>query len=223
MTINRSVGEPTDIIVRMSAVGLASLTTVMILLAAIAFGPDVWRVGTRGWQRRRSRRDERAKALQRLQDPGETLRSERRAERQLLEALGPASFEAYRALGFLHVFGSDGRHGYLIYPHAPIVSFDVLGSEPLDEYSFAAASASASVISDAADVLAKWEALMADEGSVVSPSNMHLLGRDVEPARVRRDLIRLSEWTSRRPPAPGENAARPLRQPQHPHRGQTNS
>lgn len=208
-----------DIIARMSAVGLASLTTVMVVLAMVAFGPDLWRLGSRAWERRRVRKVERARALQRIQDPGEALREERRAEQQMLEVLGPKGFETYRALGFLHVFAADGAKGYLIYPHTSIVSFDPDAGEPLDEYTCLSAASGPGATSKSADVLAKWEALTADEGSVASPSNMHLLGRDVDPARVRRDLIRLSEWASRQP----SEAERNTKSLRHPPRGRTNT
>ena len=52
------------------------------------------------------------------------------------------------------------------------------------------------------DVLAKWMALTSDERRVISRANMHLVGRQLDPARVRRDLWRLSEWERRRGQAP---------------------
>ena len=48
------------------------------------------------------------------------------------------------------------------------------------------------------DVLAKWMALTSDESRVIGQANMHLVGRQLDPARVRRDLWRLSEWERRR-------------------------
>ena len=50
---------------------------------------------------------------------------------------------------------------------------------------------------DADDVLAKWMALRADERGLINEANMHLPGRQLDPDHVRRDLARLSEWTSR--------------------------
>jgi hypothetical protein len=43
-------------------------------------------------------------------------------------------------------------------------------------------------------VLAKWMALKADERRLIDEANMHLPGRQVDPDRVRRDLLRLSRW-----------------------------
>jgi hypothetical protein len=48
------------------------------------------------------------------------------------------------------------------------------------------------------DVLAKWMALTSDEDRVIRRANMHLIGRQLDPARVRRDLWRLAEWERRR-------------------------
>jgi len=84
------------------------------------------------------RRSERS-ARHDLPDPGRELRAERRAEQLLRSVLGEDAFEAYRALGFLHVYGEpdeDGVpvYGYLIYPHKPIVSFDVASGELLNEH-----------------------------------------------------------------------------------------
>ena len=48
------------------------------------------------------------------------------------------------------------------------------------------------------DVLAKWMALTSSEDRVIKRANMHLVGRQHDPARVRRDLWRLAEWERRR-------------------------
>ena len=48
------------------------------------------------------------------------------------------------------------------------------------------------------DVLAKWMALTSDERRVIRRANMHLVGRQLDPARMRRDLWRLAEWERRR-------------------------
>jgi hypothetical protein len=48
------------------------------------------------------------------------------------------------------------------------------------------------------DVLAKWMALTSDEDRVIRRANMHLVGRQLDPARLRRDLWRLAEWERRR-------------------------
>ena len=64
---------------------------------------------------------------------------------------------------------------------------------------------------DADDVLAKWMALHGDEHALIEDANMHLPGRQHDPAHVRRDLTRLTEWETRRPRragcAPGRRQA----------------
>jgi hypothetical protein len=47
---------------------------------------------------------------------------------------------------------------------------------------------------DSDDVLAKWMALTGDEERLIASANMHLPGRQVNPAQVSRDLWRLSRW-----------------------------
>jgi hypothetical protein len=43
-------------------------------------------------------------------------------------------------------------------------------------------------------VLAKWMALTGDERRLITTANMHLPGRQLDPAAVKRDLWRLSQW-----------------------------
>jgi Ser/Thr protein kinase RdoA (MazF antagonist) len=50
-------------------------------------------------------------------------------------------------------------------------------------------------------------ALTGDEQHLIATANMHLLGRQVDPKQVRRDLWRLSQWERERlrrtPRSPG--------------------
>lgn len=188
----------------MNAVSIASLSIVGAVLAGVAFGPDVVAL-----VRRRPRRP--AKPLRHhFPDPGRELRAERRAEQLLLSVLGSEAYEAYRALGFLYSFGPDDEtgnptYGYLIYPHKPIVSYDVMSGELLNEHCVSFPDRTGSEhgerLPDADDVLAKWMALRGDERGLIRAANMHLPGRQLDPDHVRRDLIRLSEWTGRSSPA----------------------
>ena len=52
-------------------------------------------------------------------------------------------------------------------------------------------------------------ALTSDESRVIGQANMHLVGRQLDPARVRRDLWRLSEWERRRAADGSVEARRP--------------
>lgn len=187
----------------MSAAAIPILAIVVGALIAVAFGPDL--VARLRRLRQRPPRTPR-KLHHHLPDPGRELRAERRAEQLLKSVLGADSYDAYRALGFLHAFGPDGAdgrpsYGYLIYPHKPIVSFDVDTGELLNEHCVGFPDRDASDfggrLPDADDVLAKWMALRGDEHGLIDAANMHLPGRQLDPNHVRRDLARLSEWTGR--------------------------
>jgi hypothetical protein len=118
----------------------------------------------------------------------------------------------YRDLGFIRVAGRHARreidrgprpaYAYLVYPHKPIVAYVPESGQLLSEYcvefpDFASTSGRHRLpASD--DVLAKWMALTSDEDRVIRRANMHLVGRQLDPARVRRDLWRLAEWERRR-------------------------
>lgn len=190
----------------MNALSIASLSIVGAALAAVAFGPDLAAAVRR-------RRLNRRRAIQPLghyvPDPGRELRAERRAEQLLLSVLGSDAHEAYRALGFLHSFGPEDEtgtpsYGYLIYPHKPLVSYDVRTGELLNEHCVAFPDRTGSEygerLPNADDVLAKWMALRGDERGLIRAANLNLPGRQLDPDHVRRDLIRLSEWTGRTAP-----------------------
>jgi hypothetical protein len=190
----------------MSTAAVASISIVAAVLLAIAIGPDL----TAFVRRLRTLRGPRHAPRHHVPDPGAELRAERRAEQLLLSVLGQDAYEAYRALGFLHAYGTDDdgegpTHGYLIYPHKPIVSYDVRSGELLSEYCVAFPDRSGGAfgerLPDADDVLAKWMALRGDERGLIRAANMHLPGRQLDPGHVRRDLVRLSEWTGRSTPA----------------------
>jgi hypothetical protein len=119
----------------------------------------------------------------------------------------------YRDLGFIRVAGrfarrdADGRgagppYAYLVYPHKPIVAFVPTTGQLLSEYCVEFPDLSGTPgrgrLPASDDVLAKWMALTSDEARVIRRANMHLVGRQLDPARVRRDLWRLAEWERRR-------------------------
>jgi hypothetical protein len=193
----------------MGSLAVAVSLLLIAVLAAIAFGPQLVARGRGLSLPRRAHRE-----LSHLPDPGRALRAERRAERLLASVVGPADYEAYRALGFLYSFGSpeaDGEpgYGYLIYPHRPIVSFDARSGELLSELCVSFPDRSepehGERLPNADDVLAKWMALRADERALLARANMHAHGRQVDPAQARRDIARLGEWTAR--PSGGLTAA----------------
>ncbi len=144
-------------------------------------------------------------------DPGRERRAEQRARALLRSCVDDCDWAMYRDLGFLRVWGGLGDHGrgadasyaYLIYPHKPIVAYVAATRELLNEYCVAFPDLSkpygSARLPDSDDVLAKWMALSADERRLVGEANMHLPGRQVDPDRVRRDLLRLERWEQERP------------------------
>ena len=115
----------------------------------------------------------------------------------------------YRDLGFIRVWGSQPRgrvtarrgrrrYAYLIYPHRPIVAYLPQTHRLLSEYCVAFPDDTrpygSARLPDSDDVLAKWMALTGDERRLIATANMHLPGRQLDPAQVKRDLWRLSQW-----------------------------
>jgi hypothetical protein len=147
-------------------------------------------------------------------DPGRERRAEQRARELLRSCVSQADWEMYRDLGLLRVLGSVGSanvtapapYAYLIYPHKPIVSYVPESGELLSEYCVAFPDESRPYgsprLPDSDDVLAKWMALAGDERRLIGEANMHLPGRQVDPERVRRDLLRIERWEHARAGAP---------------------
>ena len=119
----------------------------------------------------------------------------------------------YRDLGFIRVAGALSRrtgdadregpaYAYLVYAHKPIVAYVPASGRLLSEYCVEfpdlTGQGDRSRLPASDDVLAKWMALTSDESRVIGRANMHLVGRQLDPARVRRDLWRLAEWERRR-------------------------
>ena len=141
-------------------------------------------------------------------DPGRERRAEQRARELLRSCVNDEEWAMYRELGFIRVWGSrravgsDGRAGpgyaYLIYPHKPIVAYIAQTGRLLSEYCITFPDETrpygSARLPDSDDVLAKWMALTGDEERVIAAANMHLPGRQIDPAQVRRDLWRLSRW-----------------------------
>ena len=95
--------------------------------------------------------------------------------------------------------GTGGApYAYLIYPHRPILAYLAQTHRLLNEYCVTFPDETrpygSSRLPDSDDVLAKWMALTGDERRLISTANMHLPGRQLDPAQVRRDLWRLSQW-----------------------------
>ncbi len=179
------------------------LTTALMATALALFllGPSLL-----AWLRARRRAAAEAPAL--AFDPGRERRAEQRARQLLRSCVNDEEWAMYRDLGFIRVAGrglpdargdADGRppYAYLIYAHKPIVAYVPESGRLLSEYcvefpDLTGGGRTRLPASD--DVLAKWMALTSDEARVIGRANMHLVGRQLDPGRVRRDLWRLAEW-----------------------------
>ena len=165
------------------------------------------------WERHRARRQ---RTPQALYDPGRERRAEQRARSLLRSCINEEEWAMYRDLGFIRVWGAqaDGPskaegdqaagatggapYAYLIYPHRPIVAYLAQTHRMLNEYCVEFPDNSrpygSARLPDSDDVLAKWMALTADERRLIATANMHLPGRQLDPAQVKRDLWRLARW-----------------------------
>jgi hypothetical protein len=190
------------------ALGTAGIVLVVLVWELIRPGLRAAVVrGREQWRRRRAR------AATMGYDPGRERRAEQRARALLRSCIDEHDWEMYSDLGFLRVWGArpdaadGGSHdragyAYLIYPHKPIVAYMAATGELLNEYCVAFPDDSrpygSARLPDSDDVLAKWMALNADERGLIGEANMHLPGRQVDPERVRRDLLRLARWERER-------------------------
>ena len=193
---------------------LLVLAIVAVVLAAPVVIPAARR---RIGEARAGRRQDTLRPLD--YDPGRERRAEQRARQLLRSCVNDEEWGMYRDLGFIRVAGTPPRRGagarrsaedhtgdpppyaYLLYPHKPIVAYVPADGRLLSEYcvefpDMTGGGRTRLPASD--DVLAKWMALTSDESRVIGQANMHLVGRQLDPARVRRDLWRLSEWERRR-------------------------
>jgi hypothetical protein len=166
------------------------------------------------WRAERPQRPQRGRAhsFDELYDPGRERRAEQRARELLRSCVNEEEWGMYRDLGFIRVAGRHARrqidrgaraaYAYLVYPHKPIVAYVPESGQLLSEYCVEfpdlTGSGGRHRLPASDDVLAKWMALTSDEDRVIRRANMHLIGRQLDPARVRRDLWRLAEWERRR-------------------------
>jgi hypothetical protein len=143
-------------------------------------------------------------------DPGRERRAEQRARALLRSCVNEEEWAMYRDLGFIRVWGGQADapgaergtggapYAYLIYPHKPILAYLAQTHRMLAEYCVEFLDETrpygSARLPDSDDVLAKWMALTGDERRLIEMSNMHLPGRQLDPAQVTRDLWRLKQW-----------------------------
>jgi hypothetical protein len=183
-----------------------ALIAVVLAMPLLVRRVEQWRA-----DRPRRRRGD-AHSLDELYDPGRERRAEQRARELLRSCVNDEEWGMYRDLGFIRVAGRHARreidrgaraaYAYLVYPHKPIVAYVPHSGQLLSEYCVEfpdlTGSGGRHRLPASDDVLAKWMALTSDEDRVIRRANMHLIGRQLDPARVRRDLWRLAEWERRR-------------------------
>ena len=183
-----------------------ALGTAAVVLTVLLW--ELTRPGLRAaFQRRRAELSaRRRRGLAHGYDPGRERRAEQRARALLRSCVEEEDWAMYRDLGLLRVWGRLGDHeqrdgagyAYLLYPHKPIVAYVPETGELLNEYCVAFPDHTRPYgsprLPDSDDVLAKWMALTADERQLIGEATMHLPGRQVDPERVRRDLLRLAGW-----------------------------
>ena len=185
----------------------------LALIALVLAAPMIVREGARRRARRQAAKAARGGFDLPLYDPGRERRAEQRARELLRSCVNAEEWAMYRDLGFIRVAGKHARrdgdrggggpaYAYLIYAHKPIVAFVPGSGQLLSEYCVEFPDMSGSGgrhrLPASDDVLAKWMALTSDEDRVIHRANMHLVGRQLDPARVRRDLWRLAEWERRK-------------------------
>ncbi|MBA2506179.1 MAG: hypothetical protein H0V29_09565 [Thermoleophilaceae bacterium] len=192
----------------------------LILVAALLAVPSL----VMAFHRLRDERDRRRRArrshgdLVTIGDPGRERRAEQRARELLRSCVNDEEWDMYRDLGFLRVWGQSAaeakagasreaagsRYAYLIYPHKPITAYVPDSGRLLSEYCVefpdlaGGMTGGGTKLPASDDVLAKWMALTGDEHRLIRDANMHLPGRQLDPARVRRDLWRLAQWERER-------------------------
>ena len=133
-----------------------------------------------------------------VRDSARERRAEERGRRLLRSTAGDQALQMYERFGLLSFEDPEREYGYLIYPQRPIVGYDARSGELLSEYCVRFRDDSdpeaGERLPDADDVLAKWLALRMDERRTLGTANVHPLGRQLDPAIVRRDLEALRQW-----------------------------
>jgi len=182
---------------------LALAASALVALALLSDLVVPWSVEQYSRHRARRRR-----VTEEVFDPGRERRAEQKARELLRSCVDEEDWEMYRELGFIRVWGKQRAadhdrfagpaYAYLIYPHKPIVAYLPQTGRLLSEYCINFPDQTrpfgSTRLPDSDDVLAKWMALTSDEQRLLSAANMHLPGRQFDPAALRRDLWRLSRW-----------------------------
>ncbi|MFL5895642.1 MAG: hypothetical protein ACJ76Z_11110 [Thermoleophilaceae bacterium] len=185
------------------------LALLVLGVSAVALSLPLLAKGTASAARRiRTASKQRREQSSYAHDPGRERRAEQRARELLRSCVNGEEWAMYRDLGFIRVEGTRTNasgpppYAYLIYPHKPVIAYVPASGRLLSEYCVdfpdLGFHGPRGRLPASDDVLAKWMALTGDERRLISNANMHLPGRQVDPARVRRDLWRLQLWERER-------------------------
>lgn len=143
----------------------------------------------------------------------ERRRAENTARELLQTCLDEDSWAMYRALGFVRVWGHEGRapapsgrrpppgvaYAYLVYPHHPYVVYLPQTTTLLGECRVQLAGLGPDdALAASDDLLAHWMALTGDEHGVIASARIATPGSEMSRRRIRRDLWRLREWERER-------------------------
>ena len=123
-----------------------------------------------------------------------------RARELLRSVVSEDDWLSYEELGFISFPGRgdpDSGYAYLLYPQRPLIAYETATGRLLSEYC-ARFREDGERLPDADDVLAKWLALSGRERELIATANVDPPGHQLDPAHVRRDLARLSEWRAAR-------------------------
>src|SRR3954470_21813991 len=203
---------------------LLALSATAIVVVALLW-EVAWPKVTEAYERHRARRARVADPAHGY-DPGRERRAEQKARALLRSCVNDEEWAMYRDLGFIRVWGgqaggpgSEARssrdlrgvpYAYLVYPHRPIVAYLPQTAQLLNEYCVEFPDETrpygSARLPDSDDVLAKWMALKGDERRLIAESNMHLPGRQLDPAQVQRDIWRLGRWERERLQGSSRNA-----------------
>jgi hypothetical protein len=201
---------------------LALAASALVALALLSDLVIPW--ASEKWAHHRARR---RRAPELSFDPGRERRAEQRARELLRSCVNEEEWAMYRELGFIRVWGTQRSAGdesragpayaYLIYPHKPIVAYLAQTGRLLSEYCIMFPDETrpygSARLPDSDDVLAKWMALTGDERRLITSANMHLPGRQLDPAQVTRDLWRLARWERARIQSAGDRVERAQARP----------
>ena len=198
----------------------------LALIALLLSGPLLAREARKRTALRRPRR---AQESAFPYDPGRERRAEQRARELLCSCVNEEEWAMYGDLGFIRVHGrlgtgEEAAYAYLVYPHKPIARLRARQRQAPERVLRGVPGLTGppgrSRLPASDGRAGQWMALTSDEGRVIRRANMHLLGRQLDPARsgATSGASPSGRSAGRRAPAAREHGRPPLPQPGDPGR-----